>query len=610
MAKPKFPEFVRSTEFRRELGLKRKKAIRKMYSDIAKETENKINAIQRAGKWTSTTVLQMKQLRDLQKSIDDSLKNISAQIEKDIVSDMKKVAEVTCADVAGMMKRIGLNVGAAYAHVPELAVKNIVSGNLYGQRWNFSTAVWGDYRKASGDLAQIVARGLAQNRPIYDIAKDLEKYVNPNVRKDFDWSKRYPGSKKTVDYNAYRLAQTMSTHAHQQAVIIANRDNPLFDGVEWRSSGNSRTCPLCEQRNGEIFPFDKCPMDHPMGQCTLSPHLKTDSRTAAERIGDWIGGKSEDPELDKFAETLGYTDKSQMAVKPAQNTPSPVASANKASEKLAQMQKASDELGKAVKDFGKSVDGFEKAVDNLKIVASKVKANGNSLGSADEKFIEDIKETIAVIRGRFQAKKYNKLPAEFRSKIETALMNSNENVSNVIRNTLESSRIRQVSSHTYYYVFCDYIDINIDANPRDIAHEVFHRIDKINNITKRDEFLRKCLLKDYNHLKSESNDDIIKYMVERYPNAFYTNKYGKYKLHEEYNGISDIISGLTENSINLGFHHSEKYWSEDKLRCIEEAWANFGYVYFDNNPNVISMFEDLFPTFSYNVKYELRRLNQ
>ena len=377
MSNAKFPDFVRSTEYRRELGLKRKRAIQKMYSDIAKETENKINAIQRAGKWTGTTVLQMKQLRDLQKSIDDSLKNISAQIEKDIVSDMKKVAEVTCSDVAGMMKRIGVNVGAAYAHVPELAVKNIVSGNLYGQRWNFSKAVWGDYRKASGDLAQIVAKGLAQNRPIYDIAKDLEKYVNPNVRKDFDWGKRYPGSKKTVDYNALRLAQTMSTHAHQQAVIIANRDNPLFDGVVWHAHGNSRTCSLCEQRNGQIFPFDKCPMDHPMGECTLSPHMKTDSRTAAERIGDWIGGKSEDPELDKFAETLGYTDKSQMAVKPVKSAASPGVSANNAAEKLAQMQKASDELGKAVKDFGKSVDGFENAVGKLQNAAKGLTSGGN-----------------------------------------------------------------------------------------------------------------------------------------------------------------------------------------------------------------------------------------
>lgn len=377
MANARFPEFVRSTEYRRELGMRRKRAIQKMYSDIAKETENKINAIQRAGKWTGTTVLQMKQLRDLQKSIDDSLKNISAQIEKDIVSDMKKVAEVTCADVAGMMKRIGLNVGAAYAHVPELAVKNIVSGNLYGQRWNFSKAVWGDYRKASGDLAQIVAKGLAQNRPIYDIAKDLEKYVNPNVRKDFDWSKRYPGSKKKVDYNAYRLAQTMSTHAHQQAVILSCKDDPLIDGVEWRSSGGKNVCPLCEQRNGEVFPLDKCPMDHPMGACILVPHFK--GTKIDEKTGKLIepdfhseAAKVDGDELRKQFEAEKARLRAEREAKKAasvNNAASSNASVNNAAEKLAQMQKASDELGKAVKDFGKSVDGFEKAVGNLQNVA-------------------------------------------------------------------------------------------------------------------------------------------------------------------------------------------------------------------------------------------------
>ena len=94
--------------------------------------------------------------------------------------------------------------------------------------------------------------------------------MNPAVRKDYDWSRLYPGSKKKVDHNAYRLAQTMSTHAHQQAVIISCREDPLVDGVEWRSSGSSRVCPLCEQRNGEVFPLDKCPM----GQCILIPHIK------------------------------------------------------------------------------------------------------------------------------------------------------------------------------------------------------------------------------------------------------------------------------------------------------------------------------------------------
>lgn len=274
MADAKFPEFVRSTEYRRELGLKRKRAIQKMYSDIAKETEKKIQDIERAGKWSGTTVLQMKQLRDLQKSVEKSLKELGKSLEKDILSDMKKVAEVTCTDVAGFLRRSGAGISISMAHVPDKVVRNIVSGNLYGQRWTFSKAIWNDYNKASGDLAMIVSKGLAAQKPIYEIAKDLEKYVNPAVRKDYDWSRLYPGSKKQVDYNAYRLAQTMSTHAHQQAVIISCKEDPLVDGVEWRSSGSSRVCPLCEQRNGEIFPLDKCPMDHPMGQCILIPHIK------------------------------------------------------------------------------------------------------------------------------------------------------------------------------------------------------------------------------------------------------------------------------------------------------------------------------------------------
>lgn len=413
MSNAKFPDFVRSTEYRRELGMKRKRAIKKMYSDIAKETENKINAIQRAGKWTGTTVLQMKQLRDLQKSIDDSLKNISAQIEKDIVSDMKKVAEVTCSDVAGMMKRIGVNVGAAYAHVPELAVKNIVSGNLYGQRWNFSKAVWGDYRKASGDLAQIVAKGLAQNRPIYDIAKDLEKYVNPNVRKDFDWSRRYPGSKKKVDYNAYRLAQTMSTHAHQQAVILSCKDDPLIDGVEWRSSGGVNVCPLCEQRNGEVFPLDKCPMDHPMGACILVPHFK--GTKIDEKTGKLIepdfhseAAKVDGDELRKEFEAEKARLRAEREAKKAtsvNNTASSTASVNNAAEKLSQIQKASDELGKAIKDFGKSVDGFEKAVGNLQNAAKGLTSvnsggiinTGRSAGNAAQNIRNSFPHKIGTI---------------------------------------------------------------------------------------------------------------------------------------------------------------------------------------------------------------------
>lgn len=355
MANAKFPEFVRSTEYRRELGMKRKRAIQKMYSDIAAETEKKIRDIEQAGKWSGTTVLQMKQLRDLQKSVNESLKTVTAQIEKDISSDIRKVAEVTCTDVAGFMQRSGVRTVVSLAHVPETAVKNIISGNIYGQRWNFSEAIWGDYKKSTDDLAAIVSKGLAAQKPIYDIAKDLEKYVNPAVRKDYDWSRIYPGTKKKSDYNAARLAITMSTHAHQQAVILSCKEDPLIDGVEWRTSGGSNVCPLCEQRNGEVFPLDKCPMDHPMGVCVLIPHykgMKTDKETGRTTDGDDFYERNSEVDEERLRSEFEKEKERLRAEREAKNA---------AADLLERAQKSAEELDKAVREVQEKVKALQEA---------------------------------------------------------------------------------------------------------------------------------------------------------------------------------------------------------------------------------------------------------
>ena len=371
MADAKFPEFVRSTEYRRELGMKRKRAIRKMYSDIAAEIEKKIRDIEQAGKWSGTTVLQMKQLRDLQKSVNESLKNVTAQIEKDISSDIRKVAEVTCADVAGFMQRSGVRTVVSLAHVPETAVKNIISGNIYGQRWNFSEAIWGDYKKSTDDLAAIVSKGLAAQKPIYDIAKDLEKYVNPAVRKDYDWSRIYPGTKKKSDYNAARLAITMSTHAHQQAVILSCREEPMIDGVEWRTSGGNNVCPLCEQRNGEVFPLDKCPMDHPMGVCVLIPHykgMKTDKETGRVTGSDDFYERNSEVDEEKLRTEFEKEKERLRAEREAKNAAARAAqekAKQNAAELLERAQKSADQLDKAVREVQEKVKALQEAAKGL-----------------------------------------------------------------------------------------------------------------------------------------------------------------------------------------------------------------------------------------------------
>lgn len=252
------------------------------------------------------------------------------------------------------------------------------------------------------------------------------------------------------------------------------------------------------------------------------------------------------------------------------------------------------------------VDGFGRSVSQKAVWAVKkaVSANSSPLNSSDS----SISELISIFRGRLKAVGYSDLPESFRSRLETAIVNSDERAAKAIFRTLESSKIRIVKSQSMYYRIIDYIDININATPNEVAHEVFHRIDYLNKITKKDCLLEKCLNYDYEYLKNVSNGDIIGYIKTQFPNAVIVNKYGKTTLKPQYLGVSDIISGLTNDEINLGFHHKKSYWKANSLNCVREAWAEFGYTLTDNNADVISMVEELFPSFSYNAFNALERI--
>ena len=64
---------------------------------------------------------------------------------------------------------------------------------------------------------------------------------------------------------------------------------------------------------------------------------------------------------------------------------------------------------------------------------------------------------------------------------------------------------------------------------------------------------------------------------------------GNILLKEKYNGISDIFSAVTDNDLCLGLHHNKKYWQEDARRCASESWANYGYIKYRNDYDVINM---------------------
>lgn len=281
------------------------KAIRDLYVQMSKKISKEVDRLSSKTNPTVSDHLKKAQLRDLQKSIDKNLKEITESTKKIITTGMTNISANVVNQNNNWLNSIGINVKSSFAHVPQDVVANIMSGKLYANDWEFSKRIWGDYNKSKGDIATIVANGIAENKSTYDIAKDLEKYVTPGARKPWDWNKVYPGVKKEIDYNAQRMARTMINHAYQQSIIEVSKNNPFVSGIQWRAAFTKTTCELCESRNGVIYPVNSVPIDHPNGKCTFIAVINKSYNEIADELADWVNGK-ENKALDKFAESAGF----------------------------------------------------------------------------------------------------------------------------------------------------------------------------------------------------------------------------------------------------------------------------------------------------------------
>lgn len=277
-----------SLKVRSKLEKEQYKQILRLYQNLAKKAKKQAKKL---SKGTMSDKLQASELRKLAKQLQEEAEAIGEELEKGIPDTLLKASQAVVDDANKFNKKVGITIEGAYKRVPKDIVEVLVSGKLYGGRWSLSRAIWADIRKTQQDINTVVAEGLALNKSSYDIAKDLEKYVDPKAKKPWDWSKVYPGTKKKIDYNAQRLARTMVGHAYQQSVVATTENNPFIDGILWISGHTSTTCEICNERDGKVFPANKLPLDHPNGKCSFAPQVEKSMEAIADELADWVDGK-------------------------------------------------------------------------------------------------------------------------------------------------------------------------------------------------------------------------------------------------------------------------------------------------------------------------------
>lgn len=294
------------------------KEIKRLYEQLYQDVTRKVAQL-------GNSNLQKQNLILLQRDIKNRIAQLNNDIQNGIIRDMRIVANEVVEDTRIFLKKCGFrdeDIHNAFSYVPDQIVRNIINGNVYQDGWRLSSAIWGYNKKTQDSLNRIISIGTAQGKSAYEVAKDLEMYVNPSAKKPSkiisSWRYDKAGNKikdsfyfGKVDYNAQRLARTLISHAYQQSFQNVNRNDPFVVGYRWITSNfHGRVCELCRERAETdqfglgigVFPKDQLPLDHPNGMCVLEAVIPDSMNDIARKVGQWyqepVGTY---PDIDKYA---------------------------------------------------------------------------------------------------------------------------------------------------------------------------------------------------------------------------------------------------------------------------------------------------------------------
>lgn len=287
---------TKSDKLRKNITKQIEYDISKMYQDMSDKFSRQVKSM--SIRSVSDSIKQL-QLIFLANELKEKSRSVSNDIQSTIKNGMYNVSGYVVGDANRFNSLIGLSELGAYGNVPTDVVASIISGSVYSGNWTLSRAIWNNYDKIRKDIDYILAKGVAEGKGVFEIAKDLERYVNPSATKMWDWSKVYPGTNKKIEYNSQRLARTLISHAYQQSIIVVCKDNPFVDGIKWLSANTERTCEVCLERDGVVYPKDALPLDHPNGLCSYAPEVSKTYDEISNGISSWLGGE-ENKDLDDW----------------------------------------------------------------------------------------------------------------------------------------------------------------------------------------------------------------------------------------------------------------------------------------------------------------------
>ena len=505
------------------------------------------------------------------------------EIPKKILNQYAKVMK-DITNNKDVIDKINKNVDVTSRNI----VEQMIKGEVYKDGVGLDSRLWSATNASGRKIEDVIISCLARGISSAEASKIISQFAKSGHH---TWDKnkireklgnKYANKYGTggLDYEALRLMRTTNTHMAQLTVMNSDTVNPYNKFVKYHTGhAGSRTCSMCRDRDGKIFPIHDAPLDHPNGLCWLSPVMSKDGKTElsladmVDDMNDYFDGK---PNSGVMTQWLGKSYprrvEPKLQPKPQQPTEPPKPTIPKGhlyTEE--QREQKYQELETHL------FDGISSMLET-ELVNNKNK---------DNMIKPYTKTTVKGIIGNLR-----KYPAS---------------IQDLYLHTLKDLKMNYTPDGAFYSPMTDSIHFSVKKTNNDnrgpygtVFHEWGHMIDWHIYSETGDTVTNSVKEEMYKILKQDV-EDRIKYQQKNSRTKI--NKAEAKKLvTSELNsatdaiaGVSDIYGGVTGNAVVGRWGHAKSYWTrrDKKGEVCSEAWADILQSY--GIPNQAKYIEKYMP---------------
>lgn len=505
------------------------------------------------------------------------------EIPKKILNQYAKVMK-DITNNKDVIDKINKNVDVTSRNI----VEQMIKGEVYKDGVGLDSRLWSATNASGRKIEDVIISCLARGISSAEASKIISQFAKSGHH---TWDKnkireklgdKYANKYGTggLDYEALRLMRTTNTHMAQLTVMNSDKVNPYNKFVKYHTGhAGSRTCSICRDRDGKIFPIHDAPLDHPNGLCWLSPVMSKDGKTElsladmVDDMNDYFDGK---PNSGVMTQWLGKSYPLRVEPKPQPKPQQPT-----------EPPKATIPKGHLYTEEQREQKYQELETHLLDGISSMLETELVNNKNKDNMIKPYAKTTVKGIIGNLR-----KYPAS---------------IQDLYLHTVKDLKMNYTPDGAFYSPMTDSIHFSVKKTNNDnrgpygtVFHEWGHMIDwhiysetggTVTNSVKEEMY--KILKQDV--------EDRIKYQQKNSRTKI--NKAEAKKLvTSELNGatdaiagVSDIYGGVTGNAVVGRWGHAKSYWTrrDKKGEVCSEAWADILQSY--GIPNQAKYIEKYMP---------------